>query len=268
MKVGVSSYTWPYHVAHGRFSAFDVLRRARDLGVGAVQYADNLSLLGLGPRELDRLTLEAREAGLALEVGTRGLDPALLRAHLDLARRVGSPFVRVVIDTPGDEPTPGEVVERLHPLRPEFEAAGVRLGFENHDRFRARVLAGIVERLGGWTGIVLDTSNSLGAGEGTLEVAHLLAPHVLNLHAKEYVARRVETGLGFHVHGAPAGEGLMRLPDVLNELRAHGRDVNVILEAWTPPQDTLDATLALEEEWAARGVAYLRAVVDRREVSV
>ncbi|WP_102127490.1 sugar phosphate isomerase/epimerase family protein [Deinococcus planocerae] len=268
MKVGVSSYTWPYHVAHGRLTPFDVLRRARDLGVGAVQYADNLSLLGLTTHELDRLTGEAREAGLALEVGARGLDPALLRAHLDLARRVGSPFVRVVIDTPGDEPTPDEVIQRLLPLRAEFETAGVRLGFENHDRFRARVLAGMVERLGEWTGIVLDTSNSLGAGEGTLEVAHLLAPHVLNLHAKEYVARRVDNGLGVHVHGAPAGEGVMRLPEVLGELRAHGRDVNVILEAWTLPQATLEETLALEEDWAGRGVAYLRGVLERQEVNV
>src|SRR4029434_5656635 len=113
----------------------------------------------------------ARDLRIDIELGTRGLEPENLRAHLCLATRFRSPFVRLVIDSHGDEPADGEAVARLRPLVPEFARAGVKLAIENHDRFPVRVLEQMVQQLGvAHAGICLDTVNSLGSLEMPEEV--------------------------------------------------------------------------------------------------
>ena len=108
---------------------------------------------------------------LAIELGTRGLAPQNLRANLRLAVRLGSPFLRLVLDSHGDEPGAEEAVSRLKPFMPEFADAGVKLALENHDRFPVRTLAWMVEQLGAdQTGICLDTVNSFGALEGYIYI--------------------------------------------------------------------------------------------------
>jgi len=179
-----------------------------------------------------------------------------------LAVRFGSPFVRVVVDSPGDEPAPAEVIARLEPLIGRFADAGVRLALENHDRFPARVLAEIVEKLGPRNvGVCLDTVNSLGALEGPEVVVQTLAPYTLNLHIKDFTISRVNSQMGFVVAGCAAGQGRLNTPDVLQRLRAAGRDVNAILELWTPWVTSLEHTIDLESRWADESVRYLRRLI-------
>src|SRR5690349_17619075 len=105
MQLGISSYTYTwaigvpgYEAPRSPMDAFDLLARAIGHGVSVLQVADNLPLSGLPLAELDAFTEQARAANVAIEVGTRGIEPENLRAYLALARRFGSPFVRVVID--------------------------------------------------------------------------------------------------------------------------------------------------------------------------
>lgn len=268
MKLGLGSYAFawaigvPGHRPPQPMDAFGLLDTAARLGAQVVQYADNLSLTELGEAELDRLIRAARARHLDLEVGTRGIQHGQLLRALAVARQAGAPFVRVVLDQGEDRPSPQEAVARLRPLRAAFEGAGVKLGIENHDRFSARTFAALVERLGvEWTGIVLDTVNSLGTAEGTAEVVQALAPYTLNLHVKDFTVRRVGHQMGFVVEGAPAGQGLLDVPSVLSALQASGRDVNAILELWPPPQGTLADTIALERAWAETSVRYLTGVL-------
>ena len=64
--------------------------------------------------------------------------------------------------------------------------------------------------------------------------------------------------MGFVVSGAPAGQGRLNVPWLLEQLRAAGRDVNAILELWTPFGLGLDETIARERAWAEQSIAYLR----------
>lgn len=268
MRLGIGSYTftWASGVP-GRepprpLDAMGLLRKACDLGVRLVQYCDNLPLVRLSVRELEACAAFARERGIAIEIGTRGIDTKNLLAHLDLAVRLGSPFVRIVVDEPGREPSPPEVVAALRPPLARFEAAGIKIAIENHDRFPAAVLARIVEELGpGRAGICLDTVNSLGCLEGPEAVVGTLARHALNLHLKDFTIRRVPSKMGFVVEGCPAGKGRLDVPWLLRSLRDAGRDVNAVLELWTPPAETIEATLRLEEEWAAESIRYLRTLI-------
>lgn len=268
MKLGLSSFAFAWAIGvPGRMPthpmrALDLLAEARRLGTRVLQVADNLPLLRLPETELATFEQEAAAAGISLEVGMRGLHPDTVRAHLELARRLGSPFLRVVVDSAGDEPTPDEVVHRLRGLMPDIRRTGVRIAVENHDRFPSRTLASIVERAGPeHVGICLDTVNSFGALEGPGVVVPCLVPYTLNLHLKDFTVARVDSAMGFTVTGAPAGEGRLDVPWLLDCLRTAGRDVNAILETWPPFGPTLDDTVARERAWAETSVHRLRRLI-------
>ncbi|MFN8094031.1 MAG: TIM barrel protein [Vicinamibacteria bacterium] len=162
----------------------------------------------------------------------------------------------------GDHPSPDETVARLAPFVPRFADAGVAIAIENHDRFATGTLVEIVERLSPENvGICLDTVNSFAALEGPDVVVERLAPYALNLHVKDFTISRVDGQMGFSVEGAPAGRGRLDVPRLLRRLAAAGRDVNAILELWTPRQAGLEETIALEASWAKSSVSYLRRIV-------
>jgi sugar phosphate isomerase/epimerase len=269
MKLGLSSftYTWavgvPGHPPQERLTARGLLEAANCYDVQVVQFADNLPLAELPPGELDKCIAYARRHRISVELGTRGIaDTRNLLAYLDLARRLGAPFVRVVVDSKGHKPSPEECVSLLRPLLPRFADAGVKLAIENHDRFTSAMLVQIVEQLGpAQVGICLDTVNSFGALEGPEIVVRTLAPYTLNLHVKDFTIARVDSQMGFVVNGCAAGQGRLDVTWLLDQLRAAGRDVNAILELWTPFGPTLDDTIAREAVWAEESVQYLRTLI-------
>ncbi|MBC8101002.1 MAG: sugar phosphate isomerase/epimerase [Cytophagales bacterium] len=280
MRLGIGSFSFPWAIGIPGFpalpqpmNAFDLLEAAARLKVSAVQYVDNLPLTALSPGDLRHLLERARSAGIAIEVGMRGTradGQDGLRAHLALARRVGSPFVRVMFDRyeDGDTPTADEIIARIGPLVPEGEAAGVALALENFDRFPARTLLRIVESLGGpdrGVGVCLDTVNNLGALEGPDEVAWVLAPYALNLHVKDVVIQRKPHRLGFEVEGRPAGAGMVDIPHILTQIPGAA---SVTLELWTAPAATIEATVRKEAEGVEASVAYLKPLVAARSREV
>jgi sugar phosphate isomerase/epimerase len=268
MRLGIGTYTFAWAIGvpgtmpARPMSAGDLLDTAARLGVRVVQFCDNLPLAHWPEPELDALRQRVRQLGLEVEIGARGLAVENLRAHLRLARRFGARFLRLVVDRGTEEPSAEEAVARLKAILPEFAAAGVRLALENHDRFSCATLAWMVEQLGrDQAGICLDTVNSFGALEGPETVVRTLAPYTLNLHVKDFTLTRVSSQMGFHIHGCPAGQGRLNVPWLLDQLRTAGRDVNAILELWTPFGPTLDDTLAREAAWAEASVRYLRTLL-------
>ena len=196
---------------------------------------------------------------IELEIGTRGIQPELLRQYMALASSVGSPIVRTLIDTADHHPSPDEVVATLRTIIPDYESAAITLAIENHDRFRVRTLAQIIERIGSdHVGVCLDTVNSFGALEGPEVVVDVLGPLCVNLHVKDFRVRRVDHLMGFVVEGTPAGQGMLDIPWLLDSLNKHQHDPNVILELWPPPEPDLAATIAKEERWVSESIAYLR----------
>jgi sugar phosphate isomerase/epimerase len=268
MRLGVSTWAYPWAIGVAGYPPAEpmdgmaFLRRAAQLGVNVVQIGDNLPLDRLPADGLRALLDEAAALGLEIEIGTRGIAPAHLRTYLALAQQCGSSLLRVVIDTPDHHPAPDEIVATLAALLPEFAAAGVVLGIENHDRFKAATLRAMVERLDSpHVGICLDTTNSFGAEEGPELVTEVLGPYVVNLHIKDFTIRRADHGLGFIISGAPAGQGMLDIPKLLSMLQAHGRDMNAILEQWPAPEATLDATIAKEAAGVEQGISYLRTLL-------
>ena len=269
MKLGISSYAYVWGVGVPGWpvprplTVDDLLDKAVRLGTPVLQIADNLPLDELSDAELRRFACRARGCGVVIEAGTRGIRPQMLLPYVRIAAELGSPILRTLIDSPGDAPGEDEVVAALRQIAPELKTAGVKLGIENHDRFKAVALRRMIERAESeWIGVCLDTANSLGCGEGLEQVLGTLAPLTVNLHIKDFTAKRLAHNKGFTIEGCPAGQGLVDVPALLAALDAAGRDVNAILELWPPPEPEIAASIEKEEAWVTESIRYLRPLID------
>lgn len=268
MRLGISSYTFSWAVGvPGRepprpLTPLGLLDRAAALGVRLVQVIDNMPLFGLPDPELDAFRRRAEDLGIEIEIGTSGIRPDHLAAFLKLARRLGAKLVRVLTDTADDRPSVSEMEALLRESLPEFERAGVRIAVENHDRIPSRDIARIMERIHNpYLGVCLDTVNSFGALEGPEVVVRTLAPWAVNLHLKDFCIRRANYQMGFVIEGRPAGQGMLNVPWLLEEIAKAGANPNAVLELWTPEEPSLAETIAKEERWAEESIRYLRGLI-------
>ena len=265
MKLGISSFTFPWAIGGIEadypvaMSALELLERAHEFKADVLQIADNLPIGGLTDGELLKLKAQADSYGIALEVGTRGIKSENISNFLRIAQLLGSPILRVVIDSKGHEPSITEIVKLLKPFEAEFKSAGIKLAIENHDRLTCAEFNEIIDKAGpDWIGICLDTVNSLGAIEAPNTVIPALAPRAINVHMKDFEIVRTNGQMGFTVRGTALGEGRLDVAEVIAAVGGAKRDITSVIELWTPRQDSYAATVELENNWAKISVTNLR----------
>lgn len=265
MKLGLSTYalTWSFGISgyepKTKISLPEFIRRAADLGYQGVQIADNAPLIELSASERSELWRQAKDLGLFVEIGARGMTPANLKAHLEIASEAKSPFLRFVIDGPGFEPGYEELPGLLKTASDQCADRGIILAIENHDRFASPQIASWLDAIGSdYLGICLDTANSYGSGEGFRETIETLMPYTVNFHLKDFVVNRQPHMLGLLIEGTAAGQGLIPIPAILEKLKRQSRCQSVTVEHWTGAQDTIEETIALEEQWCIDSMENLR----------
>lgn len=270
MRWGIGSYTYTWAVGVQGYpepdhplAATDIVEKAASAGASTVQLMDNIPLTGFSDEQLGRLRSRADEAGLTIHVGTRGLDIDHLLRFLDIAVKTGAPLMRTIIPKSGAGSTMKEAKDFLKATLPAYEKAGVAISIENHDLNPAQELRELVEAVGSpMLGICLDTVNSLGIAEDHRRTLETLAPVANCFHAKDYRVSRIDHQMGFKVEGAPCGEGLLDLPGIVALFRRLGRDVDMIVELWTPYRESMENTIALESAWAEKSIAYVKKILE------
>lgn len=267
MKFGISSYTFTWAVGvpgsmpDHPLSVLGLLKKAYLSGIKLVQIADNLPVEKLTEEELKLILDYSAEKGISLEMGGRGLTPEHTLKCLDIAERINSPILRMVIDNQVFEPSIIEIKLIIRDLLPELRKKRIKLAIENHDRLKAREFEDIIQSIGSeWVGICLDSVNSMGAGEGFETVAEILIPYSINLHIKDFTIFRVTHKMGFVIEGRPAGKGMLNIPDLISKTSRTGLCQSAILELWTPPEQTIEATLKKEVKWADESINYLKSL--------
>lgn len=266
LGIGTYAYAWaigvPGYMPQRPMTGIQFLDRCVALGVNLVQIGDNLPLDQLAEDDLQALIDHATALNLSVEVGTRGIMQDRLHRYIDIAQRFRSPILRVVVDTADHHPDIPEIVHTLRSIVPTLESAGIVLAIENHDRFKARVLADLITQLGSDNiGICLDTVNSFGSLEGPETVVETLGPLTVNLHVKDFQIRRLNHNMGFELIGTPAGTGMLNLPWLMSQLDSCRRNYNAILELWPPPENDIEATINKEHRWAIESISNLRQLI-------
>lgn len=256
MRLGISTFALAWSIGvPGREPANplalpDILDLAKRWGYAGVQIADNARPEQLGPESTAELSASARQRGLFLELGGRGLTEKNLLRHLELAAGLSSPLLRMVIDAAGYEPPADTIEGLLRESASECEARNIKLGIENHDRFEARQFARWLDRIDSeWLGVCLDSVNSFGCGEGLKETLDTLIPYTINFHLKDFSISRLSHSMGFAIEGTPAGEGMLPIAACIERLEHAGRCESAIVELWPPPEEDIDQTVRKEKAW-------------------
>jgi 3-oxoisoapionate decarboxylase len=274
MHLGINSYTFMWSIgfqgANPNYpdraarptrpmTALDLLVKARELGLRLVQTGPNLDVSRLPEPELERFIGSAKDWGIQLELGTRGLDFEHLRRQAALARRMGAKLIRTLPELNGTYLSEGRLIPpALKPLIPLLRGEGLQLGIENGRTPAEELSAALDEAGAGCVGVVLDMVNSLAVPEGWKDVTSRLARHVMCVHYKDFAIRRAWHMMGFLCEGVPAGQGMVDAAWLFETLRESPYDFNVIIEQWPTEQPTTDETAALEHAWLPQGVAFLR----------
>jgi len=261
VSIGLSTYAffwqWSDRV-EDPLTLADMVDRTAELGVEVFQICDYPQVTELDRDELRRLRERAQAAGVRLELGTRGVAPDHLDTWLDLARALDVVTVRSMVNTPDHRPSPAQARAFLEKAVPAYEAAGVRIGLETYEQVPSAVLVDLVTAIGSPAlGICSDPANCVAALELPQDVVDRVAPHVVNMHVKDFRFDRQAGWVGFSLVGAPLGEGLLDYDAMVARIDPDP-SVSQIIEHWLPWQGDPATTCDTERRWTEHNLAYLR----------
>jgi sugar phosphate isomerase/epimerase len=259
MRLGLSSYSYRYAVADAGapLGAAEMLQRAAALQLDFLQICDNVPLHSLSIGELQALGSQAAGLGVAIEVGTRGLNADHLWRYLEIAQTLGSRALRLVLDTGNAD----KALTQLRAMIPGFEKADVTLAIENHFDLASNNLVALARELGSErVRFCLDTANSAGLLERPLETVAALGELACQVHLKDYIVEKV--AVGYHITGRPLGEGWLDVQAVLELLGRRRTTLDYAVELWMDPAASREATLEKEERWIAQSVQTAKSVLN------
>jgi len=240
----------------------DEFADAREHGVELFQICDYAPLDAMSDAELRDAARAAREHGLTIELGTKGIVPEHLSRYLRLAEIFEARLVRSMIYSPDSRPTLDEAATWLRSSIRDFESAGVALALETYEQIATADLARLVTQVGSDAiGICLDPANVVARLESPTDCVAAAAPLVRNVHVKDFAFARQDGWVGFTYSGAAMGDGLHDYPALLEAVRPRERGINEIVEHWLPWQSDALTTITTERAWTLQTLDYLRSTL-------
>ncbi|GAA1974797.1 sugar phosphate isomerase/epimerase family protein [Microbacterium pumilum] len=240
-------------------SLVDVLRDTRAQDVDLFQICDYPPLLSMSATEIADAASAARDLGIEIELGTKGIDPAHLETFLRLADAFDARLVRSMLFAPDSRPSLEQAERMLRTALPAYEAAGVTLALETYEQVATDDLIGLIESIGSdRLGICLDPANVVARLETPQRVVERCAPFTKNIHAKDFAFARQDGWVGFTYSGTAMGTGLHDYPHLLRTVRPDERHINQIVEHWLPWQGDPESTITTERDWTRITLEYLR----------
>jgi sugar phosphate isomerase/epimerase len=260
--IGLSTYAffWQWSErAPEPLTLQQMLERTAELGVGLFQICDYPAVESFSEDQLAEVGSAARDLGVKLELGTKGIEPQHLRRYLAMAGVLGVDLVRSMLYSPTSRPSSADAKRMLAEVIPEFEAAGVKLALETYEQVHSAELVDIVVSVGSPAlGICLDPANSVASLELPRDVVERTAAHVINLHVKDFAFSRRDGWVGFTLAGTPLGTGLLDYDHLVETTHAREKGLSQVIEHWLPWQDDYQTTARLENEWTLSNLEYLR----------
>lgn len=260
--IGFGTYTFFWEgseLAPERLDVIGMIERTADAGVELFQICDDARIETMSDDELHRVAEVARERGVVLELGTKGIAVAHLERFLEIATILGASLLRSMVTSGDDRPSADEAADRLRQVLPAFEAAGVTIALETYEQLSSQELVDLVTTVDHPNlGICLDPANTVARLEHPTDVIARTAPHVRNIHVKDFAFTRRGGWVGFTLEGAPLGTGLLDYDALVAVVQPDDRGINQIIEHWLPLGDSIVETIELERVWTAHNLQHLR----------
>lgn len=231
----------------------------RALDVDLFQICDYAPLDAMSDSGVADAAAVARDLGLQIQLGTKGIEPDHLDRYLRLADFLDARLVRSMLYGPDSRPTLAEASVWLRKALPAYESAGVTLALETYEQVPTADLVALVESFGSpQLGVCLDPANVVARLELPRACVELTTDVVANVHVKDFAFDRQAGWVGFTYSGARMGEGLHDYPHLLETVRPRERGIDEIVEHWLPWQGDPETTVRTEREWTRATVDYLR----------
>ncbi|MGO1770249.1 MAG: sugar phosphate isomerase/epimerase family protein [Microbacterium sp.] len=261
--LGTYAYFWQHSDrAPEPLSLIGAFEDTRSQGVGLFQICDYAPLEQMTDAELRDAAAAARDNGLDIELGTKGVVPEHLARFLRIAEIFDARLVRSMVRGPDSHPSDAEAATWLRSSMRDFERAGVTLALETYEQVATPELAALVTSVGSDAiGLCLDPANVVARLEAPADCVRVAAPHVRNVHVKDFAFARQSGWVGFTYSGAPMGEGLHDYPHLLEIVRPRERGINEIVEHWLPWQSDAATTITTERAWTRQTLDYLRSTL-------
>lgn len=261
MPVGLSTYAffWRSSDAAPRpLGLPEMLAQTNALGASVFQICDHPAIESMSPARLRDLRDHAAYLGVTLELGTRGISLAHLERYRELAALLDAGLVRSMLHTADHKPSPGEAISLLRQAMPRYRDQGVTLGLETYEQVPTKDLLAVVQGVDSPNlGVCLDPGNCVARLEMPAYVIGEVAPHVVNMHIKDFVFTRQEGWVGFSLTGCPLGTGLLDYDAMVRAVRPEARGINQIIEHWLPRASTIEETCRTEQKWTRESVEFL-----------
>jgi len=260
--LGTYAFFWQHSDrARVPLSLVGAFERTRELGVDLFQICDHAPLEAMDAAELADAAAAARDLGLTIELGTKGVTPDRLARFLELAGIFGAALVRSMLTGPDGRPTRPEADRWLREAMPRYEGAGVTLALETYEQVATADLMSVVAAIDSPNlGICLDPANVVARLELPQDCIAQTAARVVNVHVKDFAFDRQPGWVGFTYSGARMGEGLHDYPALLEAVRPRERGINEIVEHWLPWQGDPETTIRTERDWTRATLDYLRSI--------
>jgi len=258
--LGTYAYFWQHSDrAPEPLSLIGAFEDTRAQGVDLFQICDYAPLERMSADELRDAAAAARDLGLTIELGTKGIVPAHLSRFLELAAIFDARLVRSMLYGPDSRPALDEAETWLRDSIRSYEAAGVTLALETYEQVPTAHLVGVIERVGSPNlGICLDPANVVAQLENPKTCVEQTAALTKNIHVKDFAFARQPGWVGFTYSGAAMGTGLHDYAQLLAAAKPRERGINEIVEHWLPWQDDAETTIRTEREWTRTALEYLR----------
>ncbi|WP_377890370.1 sugar phosphate isomerase/epimerase family protein [Alkalihalobacillus sp. R86527] len=264
MKIGLSTYAffWQWsELANKKLSLKEMMNETKKYGGDVFQICDYPAIEEMNDEELADIASYARSLGLELELGTRGIHPAILKRYLALAKKLNVPMLRSMYFSKDFTPANlDQAVQWIEEVLEDFQQAGVTLGLETYEQIKTDQLVDLIKRIDQpYVGICLDPANTVASLELPKDVIDKTASYVVNLHVKDFAFTRNQGWVGFYYSGAPLGKGLLDFNymyrTVLNKSK---KEFNTIIELWVNFEETIEKTIQVEKEWIETSMDYVR----------
>ncbi|WP_106815150.1 sugar phosphate isomerase/epimerase family protein [Microbacterium timonense] len=258
--LGTYAFFWQHSdLVPEPLSLIGAFEATRELGVDLFQICDYAPLEQMDDVQLTDAAAAARDLGLTVELGTKGIEPERLARFLDLAAVFDARLVRSMLYSPENRPTMTQAEDWLRAALPAYEASGVDLALETYEQVATAELVGLIQRIGSdRLGVCLDPANVVARLELPRDCVEATASVVKNVHVKDFAFARQPGWVGFTYGGAAMGDGLHDYPHLLETVRPRERGINEVVEHWLSWQGDAETTIRTEREWTRTTIEYLR----------
>jgi sugar phosphate isomerase/epimerase len=166
--IGFRTYAFFWQLSNRVSNPLDLhqaLERPGALDVRAFQICDYAPLAAMNDGQLQSVRRTANSLEISQELGTKGIQPEHLRKFLHIAKVLGAPLLRTLLNAPAHTPTQRSR-GNLHQGASRVRGGGVKVALETYEQVPTSRLLDVVRRVDSpFLGICSDPASTVAALE-------------------------------------------------------------------------------------------------------